>query len=379
LTDGFVIRADCRHYRGDRPCRPGKVCQGCADHVPLGERILIVKLAAVGDVIRTTPLLTALRARHPSCWITWVTDPDSRLLLRGNPLIDELLTCTFADLLPLAAREFDRAIVLDKEPRAAALGSLVRARDKAGFGIDSSGRLVSLNPGSDYALRLGLDDDLKFRRNTLTYPAIVFGMCGLPYRGEEYVLTLDERAARAGTDALRRAGWVPGRVTAGLNTGCGEIFATKKWTEEGFAALAEKLAGRGIQVVLLGGPGERERNRRLKERLGSRVVDAGCDHPLDTFAGVVAACDVLVTADTLALHLAIGYRREVVLLMGPTAKAEIDLFGRGEILDAGLPCAPCYRRDCPEGTGACMVALDPAHVLEAVLRRVDRLGPAEGK
>lgn len=377
MTEEFAARADCRFYRGDRPCRPGKLCAGCPDVDSVAERLLVVKLAAVGDVIRTTPLLTALKERHPRSWITWVTDPDSLLLLRGNPLIDELLAFSFADLLPLAAREFDWAAILDKEPRAAALGSLVRAREKVGFGLNTSGRLITLNPASDYALRLGLDDRLKFRENRKTYPRIVFEMCGLPYRGEEYVLTLDERAARTGQEALRRAGWVPGKMTVGLNTGCGEVFATKKWTAEGFAALAGSLADRGLQVVLLGGPAERERNRLLKEQLGAAVVDAGCDHPLDAFAGIVAACQVVVTADTLALHLAVGFRKEVVLLMGPTAAAEIDLYGRGEILEAGLPCAPCYRRTCPEGA-PCMSSLAAQRVLEAVLRRVERLRGGEG-
>jgi heptosyltransferase-2 len=161
----------------------------------------------------------------------------------------------------------------------------------------------------------------------------------------------------------------------GLNTGCGPVFSGKKWTEEGFVALAEGIADAGAQVVLLGGPAERERNRRIRERARVPLADPGCDNPLDVFAGIVGACDVIVTGDTLALHVAIGLRREVVLLMGPTAAAEIDLFGRGEILQAGRGCAPCYLRDCPDGDPApCMSAIPLGEVLAAVERRLARAG-----
>ncbi len=374
MTDGgrggeFVIRRDCRYYRGDRPCRPGKVCAGCGDFAAAGPRALVVKLAAAGDVLRTTPLLRALKAGDPPYRVTWVTDAEAVPLLRNNPLIDELVPFGFEGLLPVLAGGFDWMAVLDKEPRAAALGRLVEATAKYGFTLDAAGRLTVLNPGSAYALRLGLDDDLKFRGNRLTYPRLVYDMCGFTYTGEEYVFSPDERARLAGLEVLRRGGWRPGAATVGLNTGCGDVFATKKWTEEGFVSLAGRLAGLGLQVVIMGGPDERERNGRIKAGLAVPVVDAGVDNPLDVFAGIIDVCDLLVTADTLALHLAVALRKEVVLLMGPTAPAEIDLFGRGEIVTAGLDCSPCYRPACPEGA-ACMYAVTAHAVFEAVQRRL---------
>lgn len=369
MTDKFIIRKDCRLYRGDKPCRPGALCSGCGKYDKFNQRILVVKLAAAGDVLRTTPLLRAMKKLYPGSYITWITDPGGRVLLKGNPFIDELVTYGFEGLLPLAAREFEWAVVLDKEPRAACLGTMVKAARKTGFGLDSSGRLTTLNPESQYALRLGLDDRLKFRENRLTYPEIVFGMCGLPYSGEEYVFTLDEKAGEKGREILLQAGWDPDKTTVGLNTGCGDIFATKKWTEEGFVKLAEEINGRlGFQVVLLGGPEERERNRRIREKITVPVVDGGADNTLEVFTGIVAGCDMIVTADTLALHVAIALKKEIVLLMGPTASSEIDLFGRGEILDAALDCAPCYRQSCSEGA-LCMSSISPEMVFEAVERR----------
>ena len=58
-------RLDCRYFLGDRPCKFKRSCPGCKEYSPMGQRILIVKLAASGDVLRTTPLLSGLKRAHP--------------------------------------------------------------------------------------------------------------------------------------------------------------------------------------------------------------------------------------------------------------------------------------------------------------------------
>lgn len=63
VTD-FDLKTDCRHVRWDRPCTPhkkrDKVCQTCDEYDPVGYRVLVVKLAATGDVLRTTAFLPAI-------------------------------------------------------------------------------------------------------------------------------------------------------------------------------------------------------------------------------------------------------------------------------------------------------------------------------
>ncbi len=64
-----TVHPDCRHFRGDLPCRPNKehgyVCHNCSVYAPVQQRVLVVKLGAIGDVIRTTPLLRRLRQEYP--------------------------------------------------------------------------------------------------------------------------------------------------------------------------------------------------------------------------------------------------------------------------------------------------------------------------
>ena len=83
-------------------------------------KILIIKLGALGDVLRTTPLLTALKVKYPSSHITWVVDKPHLEVLEGNAWIDRLLDSSAATAERLKKEHFDLAVNLDKEPQATA-------------------------------------------------------------------------------------------------------------------------------------------------------------------------------------------------------------------------------------------------------------------
>jgi len=355
-----------------------ETCDGCQHYDPWGKRILIIKLGASGDVIRTTPILKPLRDREGPCQVTWITDPISADLLKQTASIDRLLPYSDENCMILQSQEFDLLLNFEKEPRAIALAELVRAKKKLGFASTTGGALSVYNPESIYALRLGLSDELKFRVNQKTYPEIVFEMIGLDHHGEEYEIGLSETARQYGGNFVESAGFDRSRMVAGINTGCGHVFQTKQWTLEGFAGLIDALRERGdCQIVLLGGPREVEFNRQLMEMAGNGVIDAGCDSSIDEFMGLVDLCDLVVTADTMAMHIAIGLRKQVVAIFGPTCDEEVDLFGRGEIIDTDFECSPCYLKTCDKNP-TCMMALESSAVAAAADRCLAKLYKAAG-
>ncbi|MBN1591679.1 MAG: glycosyltransferase family 9 protein, partial [Candidatus Coatesbacteria bacterium] len=120
-----------------------------------------------------------------------------------------------------------------------------------------------------------------------------------------------------------------------------------------------------LSSLLLGGPLEIERNGRIAGMADGAAIDAGCDHSLPDFAALVACCDAVVTADTLAMHLAIAAKKPVVVLMGPTCEAEIELYGRGTKITSDAPCAPCYRATCDKGH-VCMEDISAAQVFASL-------------
>jgi heptosyltransferase-2 len=332
----------------------------------MGKRILIVKLAAIGDVLRTTPLLTGLKRAYPQSHITWVVDKEAYPLLQNNPLIDRLLTFDFPSTLPLELETFDLVMGLEKEPRGAALVSRVKADVKKGFGLGPEGSIYPLNRASEYAFFLGLSDEEKFYRNQKTYPELIFEIAELDYQKDEYLLFLSPEDIAFAEGFAKKVGLRKGEVVIGLNTGAGGVFANKAWILEGYVKLIEKLAKEPkTRLLLLGGPGERERNRKILRRVKKAVLDTGCENTLGQFAALIGLCDLVVTGDTTALHLAIGLKKKVVAIFGPTCAQEIELYGRGENIVSPISCAPCYRRKC-DVSPSCMEAITVAEVMKSI-------------
>ena len=367
------IRFDCRHYTGYKPCGLAEFCLDCPHYEPRGTRILIIKLAALGDVLRTTAILPGIKKKFPQCHVTWVTDANAIPLLQNNPLIDELLVFNSENIFVLGRKSFDIVVNFEKEDRALALMDAVRADEKRGFAFSPSGTLSIANPASLYALQLGLHDELKFRHNDKTYQQIIFEMMEIPYQGEEYVLHLTPNGLQFAEEARKKFDLEPERLKIGLNTGCGGVFETKRWTAKGFCELASRLEADGdCELRLLGGKREIDFNREILEKSDAELVDTGCHNTLEEFIGIVSLCDVVVSSDSLAAHIAIALKEEVVIFFGATCAQEVDVYGRGEKIVTDFSCSPCYKKHCDKDP-TCMEALDPGRVYEAVRRRMDSL------
>ncbi len=358
-------RTDCRFFEGDRPCVHKRECPGCDLYEPVGRRVLVLKLGALGDVLRTTPILAPLHEGDVAVHVTWVVAPDAVPLLRDHPSIDRLLVPGWETSERLSVERFDLVLSLDKDPYSTAIASRVSAAERRGFGRDASGALVALHPATSYAYDLGLSDRLKFFENQRTYQDIIFEVAGLAWRGQEYDVPASRERREVGDRVLH--GLLPGSgPIVGLNTGAGGVFVNKAWTTAGYAALAQALAADGCRVALLGGPDEIARNRRIAELALGAATDTGV-HALPDFAGLVAACDLVVTGDTLGMHLAIAARVPTVVLFGSTCPQEIELYGRGEKVVTPIGCHPCYLRAC-DISPSCQDLIAPGVVHEAVRR-----------
>ena len=362
----MLIRTDCLHFRGHVPCAPhkreGVHCDGCPHYRRRAGRILLVKLGAAGDVIRTTPLLAPLARDYPDHLLTWVTDfPDLVPAAVGDVVRPD------GRLLPwLGQTRFDLAVNLDKDREACALLRAANADRKVGFTLDDDGFCMPLagavEPGQADAARAkfatGLFDDVN-QACTLSYPQEIFAICGYGFAGEEYVLDRPDPAPAFDLPV--------GDGVVGLNTGCGGRWTSRLWPEEHWAALAADLLAAGRAVVLLGGPDEDAKNRRLAAATGATYPG---HFDLRTFVGLVDRCDVVVTAVTMAMHVAIGLRKQLVLLNNIFNPHEFELYGRGEILAPAQECTCFFQPRCTN-ENFCLETLAPDAVAAAVARRLE--------
>lgn len=359
-------RVDCFHFRGDVPCRPHKQrgvhCDGCPEYRARAGRVLLIKLGAAGDVVRTTPLLEPLRRDNPDHVLTWVTDFPELV----PAAVDDVRRLDAATLLWLRHTRFDLAINLDKDRQACGLLRTVGAARKVGFTLGDDGLCRPLTEGVSPAMAeaarqkylTGLFDDVN-RACTRSYLQEIFAICGYEFAGEPYVIDRPEPAP---------AFDLPAGPLVGLNTGCGGRWTSRLWPEARWAELATSLRAAGLGVVLLGGPDEHAKNARLAAATGACYPG---HFDLRTFIGLVDRCDLVVSAVTMAMHLALGLGKRLVLINNIFNPHEFELYGRGIIVQPPQACACFFQPRCT-APSFCLETLEAATVRDAALDLLGR-------
>jgi heptosyltransferase-2 len=203
---------------------------------------------------------------------------------------------------------------------------------------------------------------------------MIFECCELTFRGEDYDIQLSEEDRRFAREFVGRAGIGGEERVVGLNCGGGAAFANKMWGAAQCIEFVRRVrAHTGARVLLFGAARERETLRQIRTALHGEAVDTGARNTLKQFQALLGRCDVVVTGDSLGMHLALAEKRRLVVLFGPTCANEIELYGRGEKIVSPSACVPCYRRDCRR-TPTCMEGITPDLVVAAVERQLKRMG-----
>ena len=352
------LKFDCRWFRGHVPCKPHKESgvhcvdeQGrdCPHYDPKPQQVLVIKLGAIGDVIRTTPLLHKFKEVHPHARIWWLTLTPAVV----PASVDVVLPFTPESLATLGAVHFDFLYNLDKDKEACGLATTLSATVKKGF-LLKDGVPVPADADAVHKYMTGVFDDLN-KANTKSYPEEIFDVCGLRFSGEKYIL--DSFASRGYTWDLPRD-----KPIIGLNTGCGGRWTSRLWPEEYRAALALKLSAGGYAPLLLGGEQEHEKNLRLARASGALYLGY---FPLQQFINLVDQCALVVTAVTMAMHITIGLNKKIVLFNNIFNRHEFELYGLGEILEPDIPCSCYFAPVCPN---ECMRHISVDRVFDASRR-----------
>ena len=337
----------------------------------MGKDILVLKTGALGDVLRTTSILPGLIERYPGAQVTWVAAPGAVDLVRNHPLVTEvepLATSSREDrerlTRKLRARAWGRVLSFDDEVEMCAMASEIAPPTAlpgvlSGAHLDASGArtyTADVGPWFDMGLlsRFGKEDaDRRKRANRKSHPEIFAEMLGI--RMGETELPLPDESLRFAKGFFARHGLRRLGPVVGLNTGAGGRWEGKKLPVERACALAREIHARrggAVEFLVLGGPDERDRNRSIVEGAGAdiRIVDAGVDNALLDFSAIVGGLDLLVSSDSLAMHIGIARRVPIVAFFAPTSADEIHMYGRGECVRSLAQDYCSYRRDADTST-----------------------------
>jgi len=285
------------------------------------QQILIIKLGAKGDVVRTLPILTAIKLKYPHSMITWITKPECIEIVDASPDIDEILT------IPVEIEElpkFDILYNFDIEEEATQLASKIDAPEKFGFFLDQ-GYPAALNFPAEYYLNTLFDDELK-KTNTKTYQQIMFDVAELPYNKEHYPLYLSEEEKEYGEKFIQENNLSSNNLI-GVHLGASPRWPSKAWHIDNLKEFIIKAKEKAYEILLFGGPDEAEKHKRFVEELNNQGVRIYKNNPFNTdkeFFSLVKICKKIIAGDSFALHVALAFKKPTIGLFFCTPPNEVE-------------------------------------------------------
>jgi len=282
-------------------------------------KICIIKLGALGDVVRTTPILPAIKEKYPESEITWITKKESKEILEGNPDIKEILTIPVHN-----PNNFDIIYNFDIENEAIQLVNKIKADKKYGF-YDNEGFPAAFDSGAEYYLNTVFDDQLK-KSNRKTYQEMMFEIAGLKYKQQKPTLYISNSSKQFAEDFLKKNGLKDTKII-GINIGASSRWPSKSWSLEKLTEFIIKLSKLDYKIMLLGGVDEQSSMNKLSVMLNAndlKIYMADTSNSLKNFFAMVSICDKIITADSLALHVALALNKPTIALFFVTSPYEIE-------------------------------------------------------
>ena len=323
-------------------------------------RILLIKLRYIGDVVLSTPLLPILAKRFPSASLTFLVNKGTEEVLYGNPYLEEVLVVprdhlkSQIDFIRALRRDnFDGVVDLTDGDRSAFLSLMTGAPLRLGYNREGRirGNCYTHVVSSDYGAMHMVD-----------YHAKVLPVLGISDTVEDPQIFLRPMDEEQGKQLLRSILPV-GRPLVLLYPSARYYF--KAWPPERFAVLADWLALQGVVVALIGNQREYPLGQQITKLSRSSPVNLMGKTSLGELAGLMKLSALLIGNDGGPLHVAGAVGCPVLGLFGPTDPAVWGV--RGEqvsVIYKNVDCSNCFYPGCQRGEGGCMHRITIEEVCE---------------
>jgi heptosyltransferase I len=359
------------------------------------QRILLIKLSALGDVLHTIPVLHKLCRRYPSARIDWLTTSVFADLLRHQPAISNVIEFArhewsrpwrwspYASAGRLAAKlkanHYDLVIDMHGQFRSALLTLATGASARVGFDRPrrelwkASSRILPAS-ARNHAWQGAREGSWLAYTHHIQLPTLdmhavdrylsIGSMLGFDAGPADFSFVIPD-AASTRIDALLAKHGIGAKL---LVVAPGSIWETKRWRIAGFAEVARHFVRQAFAVVLTGS----QRERAVCEAVAAAaagVLNLAGETNLSELGALIQRSTLCLTNDSGPMHLAVALGRPVVSIFGPTDLLWVGPYRRPDaVLKADLPCSPCYLRAlsrCPHNH-ACMEEISAAAVIDRI-------------
>ncbi|WP_345993125.1 glycosyltransferase family 9 protein [Sulfurimonas sp. HSL-1716] len=290
------------------------------------------KIVSLGDVVRCTVVLEPLKKKYENPHITWVVSKEAQELVKNNALIDRVLVWDEFVPFVLMREKYDIVINLEKIDGICALTDMINAWEKIGFRFDEI--------DGKYDTYFQSVRAKEYIQNKETHKQIwqqvILNMLGIEWKDQKYSLGYKPK-----TEEIRRVG---------LNYLVGSKWPSKAMSKFKWEELEKRLEDRNIPYSW----------------------QEGKNNLLD-YIEWINSCKVIVTQDSLGLHLALALDKYVICLFGPTSADEIYFYGKGLALNLSeqFECKYCYSPICTNNE-FCMDSLDLQKLIDTIETYMDK-------
>jgi heptosyltransferase-2 len=285
----------------------------------------ISKVVSLGDVIRTTPILEALKEKYKKSKIIFLTHEKSYELIENNPFIDKVIVWDEFSGYLLLREKFDILINLEKHPGICALAEMINAWQKYGFRLDSDMNLA------EYENKISFIDYINKKDKKKDYwQKVLIEHLGLKWKKQKYSLGYKPKSKEV--------------YDIGLNYMVGSKWPTKAMSKEKWNKLAKRLEKEGFSISWQKGLNN-----------------------LYEYMDWINSARLIISQDSLGLHLAMALNKKVIGLFGPTSYEEIYPYNNAKFITSKIKCKkmPCYLQSC-DNDKFCMDEFDIEEIVNIV-------------
>lgn len=337
------------------------------------ERVLLVRLSAVGDIIHALPVLRALKAWRPGLCVDWLVEDRFALLLRNQTAIDRVFEIPrkrwrsgggwrekASDarrlLCELRGRNIDLSIDLQGLTKSGLWPALARIPHRIGYGDEDGRELnrwltnIKVSPAPD-------------KKHVVDRNLALVEPLGIAHPEVDMSLP-EDREAKARVETLLQQEGLEGEKLALIQPGAG--WETKRWPPEYYAQAGDFLSReRGYRVLVLWGPGEEGLARQVLEAMREKGRLAPPTSLLELIE-LIRLSALFVGGDTGPMHIAAALRIPTVAIFGASDPVRNGPYGEGHLTlyHEDLACRPSWKTTCEHLT--CLRDLKPEGVVERI-------------
>jgi lipopolysaccharide heptosyltransferase II len=332
------------------------------------KRILIIRTDRMGDVILSTPAISALRGAYPQAYLAMVVRPYTRDIVAGNPDLDEVfiydkdrkekgLLSTWRFCRNLARKKFDLAVTLNPSNRSHLIPFLAGIPERVGYDR-KLGFLLTTRV-----------EDRKFegKKHEIEYTLDIVRAAGVRPLGYDTFMPIPPESEAWAEEILKKQGVQPQDRLVVLNPAASDD--SKIWPPAGYAQVADKLAQKGLKIIILGGPGDRKIAGEVIKHLSCPYINMVGNNNISQAASIIKRSSLFISSDTGPMHLASSLKVAVIAILG-RSQPGLSPRRRGPhnenslVIHKDVGCKECLPQNCPKAF-LCMKAITADEVVKA--------------